>query len=597
MFKVSPQLINFLKMSMVKWKTMLILNHLNGEIKCDNVDINCGIFQGDSLSPLLFCIALIPLTNELNDTKHGYSMPSGKINHLIYMDDLKLFARDDRELEGLLRTVKNFSDDIGMEFGLDKCAKATFKRGKLAHTTNIDLDGGTTIRDLHPGEIYKYLGINEGQGIQHAKMKESIRKECIRRVRAINNTELNARNKIEAINTLALPIVTYSFNIINWNLEDIRRIDRKIRKLMTLTRMHHPKADVDRIYLPRREGGRGLIQLELAYQTATIGMAQYLTTTTDHYLKMVLQHEKSKKLHSIIKESKHFQQKLGMVAESVEAPNRDVKHIKATAKDRGLSRLRMRWQEKPLHGRYPARTTEPDVDRERTHQWLRSAGLKPETEGFLMAAQDQCLPTRSYQAHILKNGTAPKCRFCQEREETIDHLVAGCTTLAPTEYKNRHDRIGQYLHWKLCNHYRLPHHDKWYEHKPPPVLEGEGVSILWDFSIHTDRTIQANRPDIVVKDMKGKTCLLIDMAVPADKNIANKEFEKLSKYKDLEIEIQKMWHLDTTTIPVVVGALGMIGKTLDTYLEKIPGRPKSGEIQKVALMGTAHTLRKALSIL
>ena len=83
-------------------------------------------------------------------------------------------------------------------------------------------------------------------------------------------SELNAKNKLEAINTSAIPVASYSFNVVNWNLEEIKRIDRKIRKLMTLNRMHHPKADVSRMYIPRKEGGRGMINLEMTYKTTTI---------------------------------------------------------------------------------------------------------------------------------------------------------------------------------------------------------------------------------------------------------------------------------------------------------------------------------------
>ena len=64
------------------------------------------------------------------------------------MDDLKLFGKIDYELEGLLRTVKTFSDDIGMTFGLDKCAKATFIRGKLKSTGSIVLNIDTKIKEL-----------------------------------------------------------------------------------------------------------------------------------------------------------------------------------------------------------------------------------------------------------------------------------------------------------------------------------------------------------------------------------------------------------------------------------------------------------------
>ena len=89
------------------------------------MQIKCGIFQGDSLSPLLFCLSLVPLSHLLNNTGYGYKINNKRINHLFYTDDLKLYVRDGLELEGLLQTAKSFSDDLGMEFGLDKCAEAT----------------------------------------------------------------------------------------------------------------------------------------------------------------------------------------------------------------------------------------------------------------------------------------------------------------------------------------------------------------------------------------------------------------------------------------------------------------------------------------
>ena len=78
--------------------------------------------------------------------------------------------------------------------------------------------------------------------------------------------------------------------------------------------------------------------------------------------------------------------------------------------------------------------------------------------------------------------------------------------------------------------------------------------------IQTDREIKANRLEIVIKDKQEKSCLLIDMSIPTEKNTTVKVTEKLSKYKDLEIEIERMWGMKTTTIPVVIGALGLIKK-------------------------------------
>eukprot|EP00795_Rhopilema_esculentum_P006461 gene6461-11909_t len=228
------------------------------------------------------------------------------------MDDLKLYAKNDGDLEGLLHTVKMFSDGINMRFGLDKCAKATFKRRKLAETSSIKIDENTNIEELDQKGTYKYLGIDEGDGIQHSAMKEKIRKEYYRRIKSVLKSQLNAGYKIIAINTLAVPVLSYSFNIIDCQLQEIKKMDRKTRKLLTIYRMNHPKAVVDRINISRKEGGRGLIQLECTYKITTIGLETYLKMKKDKLLRQVYHREKSKKLYSVQKEATRFKKDIQM---------------------------------------------------------------------------------------------------------------------------------------------------------------------------------------------------------------------------------------------------------------------------------------------
>ena len=85
-------------------------------------------------------------------------------------------------------------------------------------------------------------------------MKQKLKKELVRRTRLILKTELNSKNRITAINTLAIPVITYTFNITDWNLSIVKRLDVKIKKMMTTHSMHHPKADIHRLYLPRSNG-------------------------------------------------------------------------------------------------------------------------------------------------------------------------------------------------------------------------------------------------------------------------------------------------------------------------------------------------------
>ena len=96
--------------------------------------------------------------------------------------------------------------------------------------------------------------------------------------------------------------------------------------------------------------------------------------------------------------------------------------------------------------------------------------------------------------------------------------------------------------------------------------------------MNTYRKIEANRPDITIKNFEENTCIIIDVTFPADKNISLKEFQKLSKYKDLEIEVTKIRELKTKTIPVLIGALGMIKKGTQNFINQIPDKPSLQEM-------------------
>ena len=138
---------------------------------------------------------------------------------------------------------------------------------------------------------------------------------------------------------------------------------------------------------------------------------------------------------------------------------------------------------------HPLRIQKADEGLHDTHQWLRGAGFMAETEGFTVAAQNESLFTRNFQANILHNAADPRCRFCNTNTEIIDYLISGCTIIAPNEYANRRNRVGQYIHWKICNHYDTETLNKCYEHKPLPAVDTLKTTILWDFPIRTDRTI------------------------------------------------------------------------------------------------------------
>ena len=118
------------------------------------------------------------------------------------------------------------------------------------------------IRKLEENETYKYLGILEADTIKQVQMKDMIRKEYFRRTRKLPETKHSSRNLIKGINTSAGPLVRYSGPFLKWTREELKQMDQRTRKLMTMYKALHPRDDVDRLYVSRKERGRGQASIE-----------------------------------------------------------------------------------------------------------------------------------------------------------------------------------------------------------------------------------------------------------------------------------------------------------------------------------------------
>ena len=150
------------------------------------------------------------------------------------MDDLKLYASNEKSLESLIQTLCVFSNDIGMEFGVEKCAVLTMKEEKMTNSDGIVLPNKTTIKGLKEGDSYKYLGVIQADGMEHHDMKEKVKTQYYRQVRKILETKLNGGNIITGINTWAISLLSYSAAFLDWTGAELEQIDRKTRKIMTL---------------------------------------------------------------------------------------------------------------------------------------------------------------------------------------------------------------------------------------------------------------------------------------------------------------------------------------------------------------------------
>jgi hypothetical protein len=96
--------------------------------------------------------------------------------------------------------------------------------------------------------------------------------------------------------------------------------------------------------------------------------------------------------------------------------------------------LKRNWKNKAMHGQYIQNIDRQLISEEDTFLWLLKGDLKAETEGEIVAAQDQALQTRYYATKILNTETDSKCRLCQQYDETVDHIISACQMLAKEQY-------------------------------------------------------------------------------------------------------------------------------------------------------------------
>ena len=559
MFGIADNIIAFLEISMSSWQTELQINQEVVGMIC----ILCGIFQGDSLSPLLFVIALIPLTQILEEYKSGFKIGNDLINHLLYMDDLKLYGKNDKEINALVNTVRIFSEDINMEFGFDKCAKVAMNRGKQVEGKGIQLRQDMTIRNLDLEESYKYLGLLEADQIKSDEIKSKAKDEYKKRLRSILKTKLHGRHQITAINTYAVPVLTYLAGIIKFTVEEKKSLDTMTRKQLTMHGSLHPRADVDRLYVSRKDGGRGLMSIEDSIQKEENSIALYIKNTEEPILK-------------------HTQSIL-----SNQDPQPKLEFANKISDQR-----KNNWKDKSLHGVWPKNM---EKHSKTTTAWMQKSNLKPATESLITAAQDQALNTNWHKTNILKTSTDEMCRRCKKFKENVAHIVSGCPELAQTVYLHRHNAVASYLHWKLCGYHGLPTGQNWYEHNPDKIVENENLKILYDFNIYTDKKIKHRRPDIVVHMKKEKETTLIDVACPMDHNVIGKEQEKITNYQELQFEIEKLWNTRVKIVPIVIGALGTVSNKLEKYLGGLNlDDIKPHQLQKCVLLKTGNIIRKHL---
>ena len=176
-----------------------------------------------------------------------------------------------------------------MEFGVKKCAALTLKKEKMANSDGIALPNKTTRKGLREGDNYQYLGVIQADGTKHREMVEKVKTDYYRRVRKILETKLNGGN-ITGINAWVISLLRYSAAFLDWTGAALDQIDKRTRELRTTHQvLKHSnisqKSNIARIYLFRKEGGRGVISVEDTVKLAFLELERYVLTREEELLR------------------------------------------------------------------------------------------------------------------------------------------------------------------------------------------------------------------------------------------------------------------------------------------------------------------------
>ena len=645
--RVPEPLRKFLDGLMNSWKVTYEAKDLSGKTERSSyLRIRSGVLQGDSFSPLLFCLAMVPISHALNSTNSGYKIAAQKskehlpgLSHQFYMDDLKLYANSEKNLGKLLLTVEQISSAISMKINRKKCAVAHFvpQKGRLKRAKNTSSDPSKAIKEMlvvEGGKHYKYLGMEQEFNTNESITWDMVKDKCTKKFKKIWASNLTFRQKVDTYNNTIIPALTYvSGNIVRGKdrYNEVTKagedLDVEFRGILAEERARYQKASTDRLYLSVERGGYGMKSIKNAIEESTIYLWAYLCTRADLKASHLLFSEyKNRDKRSVLSDAAKVLRAYNIEASEEEAPPTviigGVRYEKTLKLAQHVVGLMRRFNDNKRYGEWKklklaGRVLCPNqpIDLESSFQWLIKGRLSSTAVRNVIAVQEGCLLTNAHPGSG-KTGKGKRCRKCGASQETIEHVVSCCSKWLTTLYIDRHDSVARNVHYILCKRYELtpPH----YTQRVAPVLENDNVRLYWNQPVQTRTVIKHNKPNLVVFDKVKKTALIIELAVSWFTGIVRQKEIKINRYcvngnyedvlklpypggDNLVKELSTSgW--EVSFLPIVIGTNGEVLVGLKEELkEKLAINNKAAltlieRLQRSAVLGTSRVVQNHLAL-
>ena len=468
---IQEKVVKVLIKLMKGWKTRLEVTQ-NGKVKTSRLlNIMKGFLQGDSYSPVGFCLTEVPVSMLLEETD-GYKMGQKdeervKRTHSLFIDDLKTYQENQQKLEIANETIVKASMDTGACYGVKKCAEIVFKKGKMIKGEGLTvLEEKMEAIDPNKNEIYTFLGFEQANKIDVKRVMERVKKEIRKRLDHLTSLNLNDQNLMKAINSRVIPVAGYVMNVCHLGKNELDELDKLVKNVLRREGFHGRQSSDERLYTKRTEGGRGLKSFKEVYNETRTRVACYMATSTNEWIAAAWRNEIRKEQTSLKREVERIMRDVNTIV-SFDEGSIAIGDEKCTDWKDGWTNLkkilnegqkRNKQQslgEKQLQSKIPKLYGEDDFG------WLK-CNTDPRKTSSIFALQEQMIETKAWKK-IRGLVDDDSCRLCGEHRETVQHLLSGCKKLAGTEYLKRHDNALKVLavKWAIKNG-MLPEDTKWY---------------------------------------------------------------------------------------------------------------------------------------
>ena len=519
------------KLSTESWNTRIVANTGHGQEVSKPIVFKKGLPQRDALCQRLFTICLNPVAWKISASE-GYKLSkpiSARVSDLLYIDDFKVFAASESKLNRVLESTQAAMEDIGLQWNPRKCTVVHIRRGIYSQESSGRDIAGERLPTLEEGRTYKFLGVLETV-VQEEKMAfEFAAREYLRRLSVIWSSPLSDYNRVVASNQFALAVLGYLTWTQPWPVTDLKTRDREARKIIVENGGKHLGGSTSLLlYLPREKGGRGLPAVETKYKATKIKAAVRLYDNKDPAMETVREfEERAESLghSSLVKDAAKFAEDLGVnlhlnhpdpvcaMSNGGIIPSYRAKEVLKECVEEKLERevRGLEWQEKLL----TERKSDLQLCKNECFSWLNKWRSCPShTIAGVFELYEQLLPTKLYSSKKTHTSCPRdvKCRLCGHVQESVPHILAGCTTLAQKKYLLRHNMALKVLFYELLRDQDLLEEvPLWYSPViPKPVFKSEQVEAWWDVPVYADhQEVRANRADAGVVNHESKKVMTI----------------------------------------------------------------------------------------